>query len=174
MAECWENLDELLLCFEDSVRVEGPAELVYDFLYRIGEWSELLPHVEWTSVVEDVPGIQLAAVDSCGAQDGQSFTTHAVRLCFPHAGRIVFQETLSEQLIAAHSGEWSVVPEGEGVRAVSEHRVLLRAEAVEAVLGPGADLALARREVRERLGRAAVEALQLAQWHAQSAVRRLH
>ncbi|MEV3993887.1 aromatase/cyclase, partial [Streptomyces sp. NPDC049837] len=32
LAERWGRLDDLVLSFEDSVRVNGPAELVYDFL----------------------------------------------------------------------------------------------------------------------------------------------
>ncbi|XMA35618.1 SRPBCC family protein [Streptomyces albogriseolus] len=42
-AERWDRLDELLLAFEERIRVEGPAELVYDFLYRVEDWPETLP-----------------------------------------------------------------------------------------------------------------------------------
>jgi aromatase len=172
-AEQWERLDELLLSFEDSVHVEGPSELVYDFLYRIEDWVELIPHVEWAGVTEDQPGVQVAALDTCATETGETVTTEAVRLCFPHAGRIVYKETVTPELIAAHSGEWYLVPEDSGVRVVSAHHVRLREEAVEAVLGEGALLVDARRQVREWLGRASTEALGLAKWHAESAVRRL-
>ncbi len=43
LAERWTRLDELVLSFEDSVRINGPAELVYDFLYRVGDWPDLIP-----------------------------------------------------------------------------------------------------------------------------------
>ncbi|MEU9284558.1 SRPBCC family protein [Streptomyces sp. NPDC048275] len=173
MAERWAELDELLLSFEDSVRVQGPAELVHDFLYDIGGWAGRVPHVERARVTEDVPGVQLAVVDSCAAPGGQTVTTETVRLCFPHAGRIVFKETVTPALIAAHSGEWSLVPDASGVRVVCTRRVMLRQEAVRPVLGEGTSLPEARRYVREWLGRAGTEVLGLAKWHAESAVRRL-
>lgn len=173
MAERWDRLDELLLSFEDSVLVDGPFELVYDFLYRIENWAETIPHVEWTSVTEDQPGVQLAAMDTCAEETGETVTVEAVRLCFPHAGRIVFKETVTPELIAAHAGEWYLLPEHSGVRVGCTHHVLLREEAVAPVLGEEATLADTRRYVREWLGRASTEALGLAKWHAESAVRRL-
>ncbi|OKK14683.1 hypothetical protein AMK16_29390 [Streptomyces sp. CB00455] len=173
IAERWDRLDQLLLSFEDSVHVEGPAELVYDFLYRIEDWPERVPHVESADVVEDVPGVQLAIVDTCATPDGRTLTTRSVRLCFPSAARIVHKELTTSRLVAAHSGEWSLVPDGSGVRVVCAQRVMLREEAVEEVLGAGTDLVEARRYVRTWLGRAAAETLRLAKWHAQSAVRRL-
>ncbi|MFF4402707.1 SRPBCC family protein [Streptomyces sp. NPDC001480] len=172
-AERWEKLDELLFSFQDSVRVEGPAELVYDFLYRIEDWVDLIPHVEWARVAEDQPGVQVAALDTCATESGETVTVEAVRLCFPHAGRIVYKETVTPELIAAHSGEWYLAPDATGVTVVSAHYVMLREEAVERALGPGAALVDARRHVREWLGRASTEALTLAKWHAESAVRRL-
>ncbi|MEU7601294.1 SRPBCC family protein [Streptomyces sp. NPDC041003] len=173
VAERWERLDQLLLSFEDSLHVDGPAELVYDFLYRIGDWPQRVPHVESVAVIEDVPGVQLATVDSCAAPGGRTLTTRSVRLCFPSAARIVHKELTPSPLIAAHSGEWSLVPDGGGVRAVCARQVMLREEAVEEVLGAGTDLVEARRYVRTWLGRAGGETLRLAGWHAQSAVRRL-
>ncbi|MER5917759.1 cyclase [Streptomyces sp. NPDC001982] len=180
-AEQWERLDELLLSFEDSVHVDGPAELVYDFLYRIGDWADLLPHVDSAAVTEDRsaavtedrPGIQIAALDTCAGETGETLSTRTVRLCFPHAGRIVYQDSAPPGLIAAHSGEWYLVPDEPGVRVVSAHRVMLREQALTAALGEDALLVDARRQVRERLGRAGTEALGLAKWHAESAVRRL-
>jgi aromatase len=172
-AERWHRLDELLLSFEDSVRVEGPFELVYDFLYRIQDWAGLIPHVERTSVTEDQPGVQVAAMDTCAQESGQTVTVETVRLCFPHAGRIVYKETVTPELIAAHSGEWYLVPDESGLTVVSAHHVMLREEAVEPLLGRQATLLDARRHVREWLGHASTEALGLAKWHAESAVRRL-
>ncbi|QFZ78452.1 hypothetical protein GFH48_38960 [Streptomyces fagopyri] len=171
-AEQWEELDELLLSFEDRIRVEGPAELVYDFLYRIEGWEERLPHVEGTRVREDAPGVQVVLADTCGAQGG-TVTTRAVRLCFPHAGRIVYKETLTPRLLAAHSGEWSLLPDASGVTVVSAHRVMLRQDAVARELGENTSLLEARRHVHGWLSRADRQALDLAKWHAESTVRRL-
>ncbi|WNI27248.1 SRPBCC family protein [Streptomyces sp. ITFR-16] len=172
-AERWERLDELLVGFEDSVHVEGPSELVYDFLYRMEDWVELIPHVEWTLVREDQPGVQLAAMDTCAEDSGETVTVETVRLCFPHAGRIVYKETLTPDPIASHSGEWSLLPDESGVKVVSTHQVMLREEAIGRALGEQATPADARHHVRTWLGRASTEALGLAKWHAESAVRRL-
>ncbi|MGW4141726.1 SRPBCC family protein [Streptomyces mirabilis] len=169
----WEQWDELLLSFEDRVRIEGPAELVYDFLYRIGDWPGRVPHVERTGVCEDVPGIQVVSLDTCAAPGGRTVSTRAVRLCFPHAGRIVYKETLTPELVAAHSGEWSLLPDASGVTVVAAHQVMLRQEAVAPVLGAGTGLLEARDHVRAWLSRASTETLGLAKWHAESTVRRL-
>ncbi|MGW0558875.1 aromatase/cyclase [Streptomyces sp. NPDC002926] len=172
LAESWPQLDELVLSFEDSVRVNGPAELVYDFLYRASDWPELIPHVTRLDLTEDVPGVQVMAMDTRTA-DGSVHTTESVRVCFPHAGRIVYKQTTPPALMAAHTGEWSVLPDERGVSVVSQHSVVLREEAVAGVLGPEADLARARRYVREALGRNSTVTLDLAKRHAESAVRML-
>ncbi|WP_329113074.1 SRPBCC family protein [Streptomyces sp. NBC_01465] len=173
MAERWDSLDELLLSFEDSTRVDGPSELVYDFLYRVEDWADLLPRVDSAHVTEDLPGVQIAALDTCSVHTGLTVTAEAVRLCFPAAGRIVYKETVTPDLIAAHTGEWSILPDESGLTVVSAHRVLLRPEAFAEVLGDDACPADARLYVREWLGRADQEALGLAKWHAESPVRRL-
>ncbi|MFC8175739.1 aromatase/cyclase [Streptomyces sp. NPDC057325] len=169
-AELWPRLDGLRLTFEESVRVNGPAELVYDFLYGIGDWPEHLAHVVRTDVREDLPGVQVVTADT-RAPGGPAVTTESVRVCFPHAGRIVFKETRTSPLLAAHCGEWTVTPDESGVTAAVTHGVLLREEAVESVLGRGADLDQARRYVRDTLGAAGAATLGRARRHAESAVR---
>ncbi|MCO4700524.1 SRPBCC family protein [Streptomyces sp. RO-S4] len=200
-AERWDRLDELLLAFEERIRVEGPAELVYDFLYRVEDWPETLPHIDDSSVREDRPGTQVVAFDTGGAEagpaagpdggtagpdggtagsdggaagsDGGAAGSQTVRLCFPHAGRIVFKETAPPAPITAHSGEWNLLPDNSGLTVVCAHRVLLGEEPAGAALGAGALPVDARRQVRERLGRESRETLRLAKWHAESPVRRL-
>jgi aromatase len=169
LAEQWGRLDELVLSFEDSVRVHGPAELVYDFLYRIGDWPELVPHVSRLDFTEDEPGVQVMSMDTRTA-DGSSHTTRSVRVCFPHAGRIVYKQTATPLLMSAHTGEWSVVPDETGVTVFAQHSVVLREENIARVLGEDADLAQARRYVREALGRNSTATLELAKKHAESAV----
>ncbi|WP_406301489.1 aromatase/cyclase [Streptomyces sp. NBC_00885] len=170
MAEKWTRLDDLVLLFEDSVRVNGPAELVYDFLYRAGDWPELAPHVRRVELTEQAPGVQVMSMDASGA-DGAIHTTESVRICFPHAGRIVYKQTAPPALMAAHTGEWSVEPDATGVTVTAQHQVVLNEADVEPVLGEGAGLAAARRRVREDLGRAGTLMLALAKQHAESAVR---
>ncbi|WP_405604657.1 aromatase/cyclase [Streptomyces sp. NBC_01410] len=170
VAERWTRLDDLVLLFEDSVRVNGPAELVYDFLYRAGDWPELAPHVRRVELTEQAPGVQVMSMDASGA-DGELHTTESVRICFPHAGRIVYKQTAPPALMAAHTGEWSVEPDATGVTVTAQHQVVLNEADIERMLGEGAGLAAARRRVREDLGRAGTLMLALAKQHAESAVR---
>jgi aromatase len=91
MAEQWDRLDELLLSFEDRARVDGPPELVYDVLYRVEDWADLLPRVDSVRVSEERPGIQIAVLDTSATHTGLTVTSEAVRLCFPAAERIVYK-----------------------------------------------------------------------------------
>ncbi|KOV55826.1 aromatase/cyclase [Streptomyces sp. MMG1121] len=170
-AERWTRLDDLVLSFEDSIRVHGPAELAYDFLYRAGDWPELVPDVARVAFAEEAPGVQRLTLERL--TENGSHTTAAVRICFPHAGRIVYKQTETLPLLAAHTGEWSVVPDETGTTITSKQTVVLREQDITAVLGPGADLADARRQVRATLGRNSLTLLTLARQHAESAVRML-
>lgn len=171
-AERWKRLDELLLTVEEDVRIKGPAELVYDFLYGVADWPGRVPHVLRLGVTEDVPGVQLLRTDSLAA-DGSIHSTESVRICFPYAGRIVYKQTRTPILFAAHTGEWAVTPDATGTTAVSRHSVLLREEAIEHVLGRGADTGQARAYVREALARTSATTLNLVKRHAESAIRTL-
>ncbi|MFF4020798.1 aromatase/cyclase [Streptomyces sp. NPDC001843] len=170
LAERWTRLDDLVLSFEDTIRLKGPAELVFDFLYRASDWPGRLPHVHTMRLVEETPGVQVMAMDSA-TSDGTAHRTESVRMSFPGAGRLVYKQTRTAPLLAAHTGEWSVDPDESGVQVTARHTVLLREEAVEQVLGPGATLADARRHLREELGEASLVVLHHAARHATGAVR---
>lgn len=170
-AERWTRLDDLVLTFEDSLRIKGPAELAYDFLYRAADWPELVPDVTRVGLTEATPGVQRMTLQRL--TETGSHTTAAVRICFPHAGRIVYKQTETLPLLAAHTGEWSVTPDETGTTLTSRQTVVLREEDITAVLGPHADLADARRHVRARLGHDSLTLLGLARRHAESAVRML-
>ncbi|MEU7103407.1 aromatase/cyclase [Streptomyces longwoodensis] len=170
-AERWTRLDDLVLSFEEAVRVHGPAELVYDFLYRAGDWPDLVPHVTRTDVHEDTPGVQRMTMETL--TEYGCHTTDSVRICFPHAGRIVHKQTAPHVLLEAHTGEWSVLPDERGVTVLAQHSVVLREDNATAVLGHHADLAHTRRHVREELGRDSRALLAHAKRHAESAVRML-
>lgn len=183
VAESREGLDDLLLTFEESVWVNGPGELVYDFLYRAAEWPGVLPHVRHLQVTEPSPGVQVLEYGAVLA-DGAVRTTGAARLCFPHAGRIVYKETSPPTPVAAHTGEWSVLPDEHGVRVVARHSLLLDDDAVRALpdtgvyaMGPGprapSRTVLARHCLRDSLGGTSLATLELAKRHAESAVRTL-
>ncbi|MFJ4832055.1 aromatase/cyclase [Streptomyces sp. NPDC088747] len=170
-AERWTRLDDLVLSFEDSVRVNGPAELVYDFLYRAGDWPELVAHVTGVHLTEDLPGIQRMTMQTL--TEYGAHTTESVRICFPHAGRIIYKQSPVSPLLAAHTGEWSVTPDETGVTVTSRQTVLLREENTTALLGGSIGLAQVRRQVREALGHTCLALLAPAKQHAESAVRML-
>ncbi|MGW7416282.1 aromatase/cyclase [Streptomyces sp. NPDC054863] len=164
----WQQLDELTLSFEDSVHVDGPADLVYDFLYRAQDWPERVPHVDRLDLTEDEPGVQVMAMDTRTA-DGSVHTTESVRVCFPDELRIVYKQTATPALMAAHTGCWTITPaESGGVTVTSQHSVVLREEPIEKVLGAGADIPRARAYVREALGRNSTATLKLAKSFAEA------
>ncbi|MEU5811757.1 aromatase/cyclase [Streptomyces sp. NPDC047718] len=167
LAEDWERLDELVMSFEDSVHVDGPAEHVYAFLHHVRDWPELVPHVSRLDVTEPEPGVQVMSMDTLTA-DGSAHTTESVRICFPHARRIVYKQTATPLLMSAHTGEWSLVEDAGGVTVTAQHSVVLRAENIARVLGAEAGVAECRRYVREALGRNSTATLNLAKAHAES------
>ncbi|WP_329297198.1 aromatase/cyclase [Streptomyces sp. NBC_00659] len=169
LAERWTRLDALVLSFEDSVRVKGPGRPVYDFLHRVADWPRLVPHVDRLDLAEDIPGVQVMAMDTRTA-DGSVHTTKSVRVCFPDTLRIVYKQTATPALMDAHTGAWSVVPDESGVIVTSRHSVVLREEAIRPVLGEDASVEQARRYVREALGRNSTATLNLAKQYAESAL----
>ncbi|MEV7192556.1 SRPBCC family protein [Streptomyces sp. NPDC093510] len=171
-AERWSRLGEVSLSFAETVRVKGPAELVYGFLYEVADWPGQVAHVRRAVVEEDCLGIQKVALELAAAEGGTP-TVAGIRICFPHAGRIVHKATVPRPLLAAHCGEWSVLPDEYGVSVVCQHHVLLREDTIEQVLGPGAGLAEARRQVRAALTHESRQILRAARRHAESAIRTL-
>lgn len=175
LAERWGRLDEAVLTFEDTVRVHGPAELVYDFLYRVRDWPQLLPQVGRVQVREQTPGVQQVQVltrdQAAGRAPGDWHgAVRSVRICFPHAGRIVHKQTSALPLVESHVGEWVLEPDEHGVLARARHSVVLGEDHLERELGPGADLAAARAAVRAALGKDSTTVLDLAKQYAESAV----
>ncbi|MFJ5712874.1 SRPBCC family protein [Streptomyces sp. NPDC093105] len=171
IAERWAVLDELMFSFQESVRVKGPPELVYDFLYRVGDWPELVPHVTRVDFVEESPGVQRATVHTHTEAGPRTF--RSVRICFPHAGRIVYKQTPDRPLPTTHIGEWVVLPDETGVTVLAEHHVLLDEADIAAVLGEGTSIAQARRHVRQTLRHESLTLLTLARQHAETAIRML-
>ncbi|MFF4102589.1 aromatase/cyclase [Streptomyces sp. NPDC001903] len=173
LGERWGGLDDLVMSFEDTVRVDAPPELVYAFLERAEQWPRLLPHVARLELTEpeELPGVQVMAMDTLTA-DGSAHTAESVRVCFPAAGRIVYKQTRTPALMSAHTGVWTVTGGAYGSTVTSQHGVVLREEAVAGVLGASADLAAARRYVREALGRNSTATMTYAKQYAESALAR--
>ncbi|CAM5636274.1 hypothetical protein SROCM77S_06814 [Streptomyces rochei] len=113
------------MSFEDTVRVNVPAELVFDFLYRAGDWPDDLAGTRPLTVQEDTPGIQVLALDGRSATGGE-----AVRISFPAAGRLVHKHTRTSGPLAAYTGEWTIEPQpGAGLDVTVRHDVLLNDDA---------------------------------------------
>ncbi|WP_343244741.1 aromatase/cyclase [Streptomyces sp. SID11385] len=166
LAEQADRNDELTFTFTDEVEINGPAEQVYTFLARAEEWPRRLPHVSRLDLREDVPGVQLMAMDT-RTGDGSTHTTESVRVCFPES-RIVYKQTVVPALMSAHTGEWSLRSEGTKVRAVSRHTVTLKEDAITSVLGPEATVASARSFIRRALGGNSTATLALAKQFAEA------
>ncbi|MFD8220597.1 aromatase/cyclase [Streptomyces sp. NPDC059697] len=142
---------ELSLSFEDSVRVEGAAKDVYDFVNEAHLWTERLPHVAKVELTEDTPGLQTLRLNTL-TKDGSTHTTESVRVCFPHR-KIAYKQTTLPALLDLHTGYWTFEEGADGVTtATSQHTVVLNAESIAKVLGPQAGVPEARRFIREALG----------------------
>ncbi|KUF19100.1 aromatase/cyclase [Streptomyces silvensis] len=175
IARRWSRLDQLVLSFEERLRVHGPAELLYGFLYEAADWSQQVPYVTGVDLDETQAGIQKITMGVRGEDGGEEQVT-SVRVCFPHAGRIVFKEPDPRGPVAAHCGEWLIDPDESGVTVIAQHHVVL-CEDTLARTAPGTDAATAlnraRRQVRARLARESGTLMELAREHAETAVRHL-
>jgi len=149
-AELLAGSSELLLTFEDSVRVAGSGKDVFDFIDQAQLWTERLPHVAKVSLREDTPGLQVLAMDTM-TKDGSVHTTESVRVTFPHQ-KIVYKQTTMPPLMTLHTGQWLISEVSGGTEVVSQHTVVVNPSAIEQVLGTGATIAEARTFLRTALG----------------------
>lgn len=140
---------ELVFTFDDSIFVEGEAKDAYDFLYRADRWAAELSHVA-AITVEEEDLIQTLRMDTV-ALDGTTHTTESVRVCFPNRS-IVYKQTVTPPVMAAHTGRWTIQPIDAGVRVRSEHTVVIRPEMVTELLGPSATLTQAKTMIQNALG----------------------
>ncbi|MEV0200041.1 aromatase/cyclase [Nonomuraea sp. NPDC050691] len=154
-----------LATFEDTVRVDGAAGDVYDFLYRADLWPERLPHVARIVVESETPDVQLMEMDTRTA-DGSTHTTASVRVCFPEH-LIVYKQLRTPKLLAVHTGRWTVRPEGDGAAVTSRHTVAIAPEAIASVLGEGATMADAHAFAQEALSRNSMTTLKAAKEYAE-------
>lgn len=140
---------DLLLSFEDTVRIDGSAKDVYDFLNEAQLWSERLPHVARVRLRETTPGLQVLEMDT-RTRDGSTHTTESVRVCFPHR-LIAYKQTTLPALMTLHTGYWRLEQDATGVTATSQHTVIINPENITRVLGEGKGVEEARTFVRNAL-----------------------
>ncbi|XVQ14174.1 aromatase/cyclase [Spirillospora sp. CA-255316] len=154
------------LTFEDTVAVDGPGRLVYDFLNEADRWTERLPHVAGIVLTEDSPGLQTLEMDT-RAEDGSVHTTRSVRVCFPY-DRIVYKQLRVPPLLTLHTGVWTVEEEPGRTLVRSRHTVRVNEANIETVLGAGADLGKAKSMVRSSIGGNSLATLNRAKRFAES------
>ncbi|MFI6026196.1 aromatase/cyclase [Amycolatopsis magusensis] len=157
---------DLLLTFEDSLRVKGSASDVYDFIYAASQWEARLPHVARIALQEDTPNVQVLEMDTRSG-DGDVHTTKSVRICFP-ADRIVYKQIEPPALLSVHNGQWTISAEAGSTLVTSAHTVVIKPDAIGPVLGEQATVADARDLVRNALGRNSTTTLQHAKAYVET------
>jgi aromatase len=133
-----ERPGELLMTFDDTVRIKGSAQEVFDFLRAAQHWHERLPHVSRVSLREEVADLQLLEMDTL-EKNGGTLTTKMARVCLPNRG-IVFKHLLLPQLGESHTVRWLIEESGDGVVVTSEHAVVINEAGVARM--PGGDAGL--------------------------------
>lgn len=155
-----------LLQFADTVRIDGSAKDVYDFLNEAQRWGERLPHVARIDLRETVPGLQILEMDT-RAKDGSTHTTKSIRVCFP-PHKIVYKQVTLPALMNLHNGWWQLEYDGDGVLATSHHTVVINTANIPEILGDAAGLAEARELVKNSLSTNSRTTLAHAKRHAEA------
>ncbi|MFD8571763.1 aromatase/cyclase [Streptomyces sp. NPDC059639] len=158
--------EELTFSFEDTVRIHGSTEDVYDFINEADRWSERLPHVATVRMTEDAPGLQVLEMDS-RAKDGSTHTTKSYRVTLPHRG-IAYKQVTLPPLMALHTGYWTFQETTAGATASSQHTVTLNVDSISRILGPAATVADAREYIRAALSTNSLATLNHAKEYAES------
>lgn len=139
----------LVVDFEDEVAIGTGQGNVYRFLARAEEWPGLIPHVTRVALTEEPEGIQVLDMDTAESSGGDDIhTTVSVRVLLP-PGTIVYKQTTLPPFLTAHVGSWHVQEDGT---TVARHTVVLKEEAIAAMLGPGATVEQAAGLVRKSIG----------------------
>lgn len=164
-AELASGADQRMFSFDDTVKINGAAKDVYDFINEAGFWSERLPHVARVALHEETPGLQVLEMDTV-AKDGSTHTTKSIRVCFPHH-KIVYKQTTLPALMSLHTGAWTLRESGDVTIVTSRHTVVINTANVAKVLGAGADLAAAKRFVHNALSTNSLTTLEHARTYAE-------
>lgn len=160
---------QLTMSFADTVRINGSAKDVYDFINDAHLWSERVPHVAQVWLTENTPGVQVLRMDTL-TKDGSTHTTESVRVCFPHY-KIAYKQTTLPALMTLHTGYWLFEDDptdADAVLATSQHTVVINEANITSILGPDAGVAQAREYVRTALSGNSTATLRYAQDYAES------
>lgn len=163
-AERAEELEQLVVEFDDSLFIAGAVEDAYQLLYRAQDWPSRFPHVTALALEEGTPGIQFFDMDTL-TPDGRAHTTRSVRVCFPHH-KIIYKQVTLAPLLEAHTGHWLFTETPEGLIATARHRATIKADALY-LLGAGTTVLDARRYLRKALSTNSVSNLRFAKEYAE-------
>jgi aromatase len=158
--------DDLTFSFVDSVRINGAAKDVYDFIDEANLWTERLPHVASVRFEEPSPGLQSLEMDT-RAKDGSTHTTKSYRVTFPHH-KIAYKQVTLPALMTLHTGYWTFEETGDGVTASSQHTVTINPANIARILGESATVADAKEYVRTALSTNSRATLGHAKNHAEA------
>ncbi|GAA1953625.1 aromatase/cyclase [Amycolatopsis minnesotensis] len=164
-AERREELEQIVISFEDPLFVSGSVKDVYEYLYEADKWPDRIPHVTRLVLEENTPGVQFFDMDTVSA-DGSRHTTRSVRICLPD-DKIVYKQIRTPKMLEAHTGHWLFTETPEGVVASARHTATIRPAIVPEVLGAGAGVPEARRYLRRVLCANSVSNLRLAKEFAE-------
>lgn len=118
--------------FEDSVEVEGSLETVYDLLWDIAGWPNLLPHVDSIQVISESEDEHQFLMVTTGAAG--THITESIRHGKPHKS-ISYRQVTPPPLLSAHTGRWILTPTDGGLRVTSEHTIKVAPSHIEKALG---------------------------------------
>ncbi|MEG3631652.1 aromatase/cyclase [Streptomyces poriticola] len=141
--------EDLTFSFEDTIRVNGLAKDVFDFINEAQAWPERLPHVATVRFDEPSPGLQELEMDT-RAKDGSTHTTKSYRVTFPHE-KIAYKQVTLPALMTLHTGYWTFAEDETGVSASSQHTVTINTANIARILGADATVEDARKYVQGAL-----------------------
>lgn len=137
--------------FSDEVHCPGDLTCAYDFIYRVDEWPNLLPHVSAVTLRENTPGLQIMDMTT-RSPDGSEHTTSSGRLCIPNK-LIEYKQFQRPAALDAHLGMWEFQSDGSGTVTVrSTHTVGINMASAREVLGDDCTEDRAQQAVRKALG----------------------
>jgi aromatase len=158
--------EERTFSFTDTVRINGTAKDVYDFINDAHLWEQRLPHVARVRLTEESPGLQSLEMDT-RAKDGSTHTTKSYRVTFGPK-KIAYKQVTLPALMSLHTGVWTFTEDDEGVAAASQHTVVINADNITKILGPDADVAQAKEYVHTALSTNSTATLNHAKHYAEN------
>ncbi|MGK5550293.1 aromatase/cyclase [Actinomadura kijaniata] len=163
-AENRDELERLIISFEDPLFTAGSVEDAYAYLYEADKWPERIPHVKALKLEEPEPGVQFFDMDTLSS-DGSEHTTRSVRICLPHR-KIVYKQIRPPKTMDAHTGHWLFTETPEGIVVSARHTATIRPEGLH-LLGEGTTVERARRYLRRVLSANSMGNLRLAKEYAE-------